>query len=204
MLEYDVVIIGGAIAGSCAAKDLAEAGLKTLLVEKYIVPRNKSCSGIQWTYFEKLIGEKIPKERLCNYQIENVHAELPDGFTSHSGMKMLNFMRKPLGHWLNLVAQEKGANFWDNTNFLGFTEKVTHIDVHLIKKNNVKQTVTTRYLIDATGLRPVIRKILRQFRILRYNVCMGLYENFGRRERLLGGWHRWKHGFSQTTPRKIL
>ena len=161
MFDYDVVIVGGAVSGPCAAKDLAAAGLRTLLIEKYKVPRDKSCSGIQWPYFEKLIGEKIPKERLCNYQIEKVVLELPDGFTSGGPTKMLNFMRKPLDEWMCNVAQEKGAIFWDETNFIDYTEKVTHIEVEVIKKGDIKQTITTKYLIDATGLRPVVRKKLR-------------------------------------------
>ncbi len=161
MLDYDVIVIGGGIAGSCCAKDLATAGMKVLLIEKEKVPRNKPCSGIQWPYFEKIIGEKIPKNRLCNYQIEKVHAELPDGFTSHSKMKMLNFMRKPFDQWLNLVAQKNGVLFWDETKFVDFIEKVTHIKVELIRKGNQRHKITTKYLIDATGLRPVIRKKLR-------------------------------------------
>ena len=43
MKEYDVFIAGGAIAGPVAAKYCAKLGLKTLLVEKYQVPREKPC-----------------------------------------------------------------------------------------------------------------------------------------------------------------
>ena len=64
MQEFDVIIVGGGIAGSVAAKFTALAGLKTLFIEKEKTPRNKSCSGIQFMYFEKILGEKIPKERL--------------------------------------------------------------------------------------------------------------------------------------------
>ena len=65
MQEYDVLIVGGGIAGSVCAKFAAKGGLKTLLIEKYKTPRKKPCSGIQFGYFQKIIGEKIPKERLC-------------------------------------------------------------------------------------------------------------------------------------------
>ena len=55
MENYDVVIVGGSIAGSIAGKYLAEAGMKTLIVEVAKTPREKPCSGIQLGYFEKLI-----------------------------------------------------------------------------------------------------------------------------------------------------
>ena len=69
MKTYDVVIIGGAIAGPVAAKFCAQLNLKTLLVEQFKVPREKPCSGIQFPYFEKIIGDPIPPERLCNHTL---------------------------------------------------------------------------------------------------------------------------------------
>lgn len=46
---YDVAVVGGGIAGSVAARFSAEQGFKTLLLERYKTPRNKPCSGIQFT-----------------------------------------------------------------------------------------------------------------------------------------------------------
>ena len=66
MAKYDVIIVGGGISGSIAAKFAAKGGLNVLLIEKDKTPREKPCSGIQFPYFEKIMDEKIPKERLCN------------------------------------------------------------------------------------------------------------------------------------------
>lgn len=66
MKDFDVFIADGAIAGPVAANFCAKQGLRTLLVEKSSVPREKPCSGIQFPYFEKIIGDPIPRERLCN------------------------------------------------------------------------------------------------------------------------------------------
>ena len=41
---YDVIIIGAGPSGSTAAKILAEKGYKVLLIEKFKMPRYKSCS----------------------------------------------------------------------------------------------------------------------------------------------------------------
>ena len=64
METYDVVSVGGGIAGSIAARLAAENGMKSLLIEKAQTPRDKPCSGIQFGYFERLVGRKIPKDKL--------------------------------------------------------------------------------------------------------------------------------------------
>ena len=79
MKAYDVFIAGGAIAGPVAAKFCAKQGLKTLLIEKGKVPREKPCSGIQFPYFEKIIGDPIPPARLCNHTLSKVEMHFPNG-----------------------------------------------------------------------------------------------------------------------------
>ena len=74
-------------------------------------------------------------------------------------------MRDVFDDWLNDVAQKHGATFWDQTKFLSFEQKESHIRVILEKgteeDTNKKIVLNTDYLIDATGLRPVIRKKMR-------------------------------------------
>ena len=45
MKEYEVVIIGGGPAGAACAGKLIQAGLKPLVVDKDLFPRNKVCAG---------------------------------------------------------------------------------------------------------------------------------------------------------------
>src|SRR6056297_351343 len=165
MEDYDVIVVGGGIAGSIAAKFTAKNGLKTLLIEKEKTPREKACSGIQFGYFEKIIGEKIPQEKLCNAKITKAHINLPNGFKITAPFKVLNFMRNFFDDWLNDVAQNYGATFWDRTKFLSFKQNESHIRVFLEKTTDEGKTqgiaLKTDYLIDATGLRPVIRKKIR-------------------------------------------
>ena len=157
METYDVLVCGGGIAGSVAAKFSAAHGLRTLLIEKKKTPRNKACSGIQLTYFEKLIGEPIPREALCQNDLYRVELVGPTGKTVKAAMKMFNFWRSTFDKWLNERAADAGAEFCDGTALKTFEENKDWITVNLTKNRKVR----TRYLIAADGFRSVIRKTLR-------------------------------------------
>ena len=46
MEKRDVVVVGAGPSGSAAAKKCAQYGLRTLMLEKRQLPRNKICSGM--------------------------------------------------------------------------------------------------------------------------------------------------------------
>ena len=78
---FDVIVVGGGPGGSTAAKKCVEHGLKTLLLERMKLPRDKVCSGMvmrPWAYdaIREEYGE-IPKEVLV----------APHYLTGHMGMK---------------------------------------------------------------------------------------------------------------------
>lgn len=45
-IMYDVIVVGAGPTGACASKTLAENGYKVLMIEKFKLPRYKSCSGM--------------------------------------------------------------------------------------------------------------------------------------------------------------
>ena len=161
MKEYDVFIAGGGIAGSIAAKYAAKGGLKALFVEKYKTPRMKSCSGIQFGYFEKILGEKIPKERLCTNEINRVSMHLPNGKSMKAPFKMFNFMRDVFDDWLNQVAIENGAEFRDECSLVDWEEKEDCVIVTISDKDKNTEKIKAKYLIDATGMNSKVRKRMR-------------------------------------------
>ncbi len=163
MKEYDVLIVGGGVAGSVAAKFAAKGGLKTLFIEKKKTPRNKPCSGIQFKYLEKIIGEKVPRSRLCNNQLNRVAMYFPDGRHVVAPFGMLNFMRKPFDDWLNTVAKEHGAEFRDECEFIRHEEEADHVIVTLRAGGHLEdeEQVKARYLVEASGFMPAIRRRMR-------------------------------------------
>ena len=160
MDEYDLIVVGGGIAGSVAAKYASMGGLRTLLIEKYKTPRGKPCSGIQFPYFERILGEKIPQSRLCKVELNKVKMILPDGKSYGSSFKMLNLMRKPFDDWLNQVAQQNGATFLDECDLRDFEQEDDHVILHTVHKGESRQ-FKSRYVFDASGLRPKLRSKLR-------------------------------------------
>ena len=160
MEEYDVTVVGGGVAGSVAARFSAKHGLKTLQLEKHKTPRNKPCSGIQFPYFEKLIGKKIPKEKLCKNELYKVDIVTPKGKTFGGKMRMLNFWRSTFDSWLNQIAIEEGANFQDNASFVDFIKDQNGIVVTYSKDNSSTQ-IRTRFLIGADGMLSGIRSKLQ-------------------------------------------
>ena len=161
MKEYDVFIAGGAVAGPVAAKFCAIQNLSTLLVERAKVPREKPCSGIQFPYFERIIGEHIPPDRLCNNKLSKVEMHFPNGKVMSAKFPMLNFMRDTFDEWLCHLAQKYGAEFRDSCCFKDFEETDNGIIIHLETDEGV-EVIKTKYVIDATGMRPAIRRKLRK------------------------------------------
>jgi len=160
MSEYDVLVIGGGVAGSIAAKLTAKSGLKTLLIEKAKTPRNKPCSGIQFSYFERLIGERIPREALCQNDLFKVEMMTPDGKILKNKMPMFNFWRSTFDSWLNSLATKAGAEFRDGVSLDDFQQNGNIIDAKISSRNSSSE-IKARYLIAADGLLSGVRKKLR-------------------------------------------
>jgi flavin-dependent dehydrogenase len=159
--EYDVFIAGGGIAGSVAANFCAMGGLKTLFVEKKKTPRDKSCSGIQFGYFEKIIGEKFPKEILCTNQLKKIEITYPNGKTFQAPFKMYNFMRITFDDWLNKVAMNYGAEFRDECVCTDFEQQKDGVLITLSNKGSNTRKIKAKYCLDATGLRPFLRQKMK-------------------------------------------
>ena len=68
-------------------------------------------------------------------------------------------MREPFDEWLCILAQSYGAEFRDGCSFKDVEETEDGIIVHLETENGAEK-INAKYIIDATGMRPVIRRKL--------------------------------------------
>lgn len=149
--EYDIIVVGGGIAGSIISKELAKE-CNVLMVEKHTTPRHKACSGIQFSSFEKLIGEKIPPHILCN-DIEFLEIINPQtNFKFISKYRMLNFMRNEFDSWLNKKAMEKGVTFKDGCIATLHEEEESYSVSIKNKHTKESEHYYPKIIIDAGGI----------------------------------------------------
>ncbi len=161
---YDVIVIGAGPAGSTAAKTLAENGYKVLLVERFKMPRYKSCSGqlikksldLVQTYF----GEAVPISTMCT-PTENRGMIFTDdkGKSFRFEQPGLNVWRSSFDKWLADKAALAGVEVRDCTSALSCKEHNGLVTVSLKGEDNY--TEQAKYVINCEGVTGTLkRKIL--------------------------------------------
>ena len=109
----DVIVVGGGPAGATAARTLAEAGKRVVLLDRARFPRNKPCGGAisiraltRFPYLDAAL-ERIPTRRLSR-----LYLEAPSGegltLTSHAPAALM-IRRLEFDAMLLALAREAGA-----------------------------------------------------------------------------------------------
>lgn len=158
---YDVIVVGAGPAGCTAAKALAEKGHKVLLVEKFKLPRYKSCSGVlikksmelMRTYF----GEDVPESAMCT-PTENRGMIFTDdkGKEYRFEQEGLNVWRSHFDGWLAGKAGKSGAEVRDGVAALSCMERDGFVEVSLRGENNY--TESARYVLDCEGVVGMLKR----------------------------------------------
>lgn len=155
MQMFDIIVVGAGPTGCTASKVLAEKGYKVLLIEKFKMPRYKSCSGVLIKKSMELVktyfGEDVPESAMCTPTDNRGMI-----FTNDKGKEYcfeqegLNVWRSHFDGWLAKKAKESGAEVRDGASALSCTEQDGIVEVSLHGENNY--TESARYVLDCEGV----------------------------------------------------
>jgi flavin-dependent dehydrogenase len=154
MRDFDVVVVGGGPSGAACARACVDGGLRTLLVERGKLPRNKPCSGLIVRDAEALVTRAF--------------GPIPDGCRSNSGGYTgitLHFPSVPslfvpargdaANVWRskfdNFLVEGSGAEVQDDTLFEAVEELPDGVNVHLRGHDGRTRRVSAGHLVACDG-----------------------------------------------------
>ena len=156
--NYDVIVIGAGVAGSSAAYELANAGLKALVLEKEKLPRYKTCGG----------GVILRAANLLQFDITPVvqkKVSLAEVFDHENRTKfiikrdepLINFvMRADLDNFILSQAREKRTTVYDQSEV---KEIITSANGVEIKADN--KIFLAKYAIASDGATGISMRLFK-------------------------------------------
>ena len=131
-MDYDVIIIGAGPGGAIAGKTVAENGLRTLILERGVVPGDKNASGCAlspkcWRDFDFMhemdIPQRVSKMATMHFIDENLREDSFIGvsasqFGSYKEAReflTVNVYRSQLDPWLASLATDVGVELKTST-----------------------------------------------------------------------------------------
>ncbi len=157
-MRYDVIVVGAGPAGAIAAHDCARAGLSTLLLEKYSLPRYKPCGGAVMYRGLHILQGRLPS-RIVEQKIHGLRFILPDGkkaeFTSKKLIGITVF-RNRFDEFLARRAEAAGAELVEEARVIDASVDDSHAAVMTKDGREFRAKV----VIGADGVNSVVAKSL--------------------------------------------
>jgi geranylgeranyl reductase family protein len=145
---YDLIVVGAGPAGTTAARTAANLGLKTLLLEKERLPRDKLCGGGVTPKAVKLLGFALPDE-LIQYTARSARIHVREDCFSFQTARPLVYMtsRAKFDSFLADKAVEAGVELKDETPAHHVQENDSNIEV-----KTSKGSFQAKMLVGADGM----------------------------------------------------
>ena len=163
MTKYDVVVVGGGPAGAAAGAVTAEAGLRTLVIERAFFPRDKVCGDCLnpgcWDVFERLgVAAEIaalPSSRLQWVEFVNLRGIRVRRRFPQSGRSEVGLRRRLLDNALLNRAKSLGADVWHGEPVTGLAEGW--------RVQTETRVAQAKFLIAADGRNSSVARLLHHF-----------------------------------------
>ncbi len=155
---YDLIVAGGGPSGASAARRAAKNGLKTLLLEKELLPRYKPCGGAVSEHARSFLDFPVPLE-ISEEDIYGVKVSY-NGRTivGRKGYRLaVTVTRSRFDYYLVRKAEEAGAAVIDGTAVTDYREDSDGVSVRAGGSE-----YRTRYLITAEGAHGSLKRRVRR------------------------------------------
>ncbi len=164
MESYDVIVVGAGPGGVLTAKKCAEGGLKTLLLEKRTLPRDKVCTGmIMGPWARDIIREEfgeIPDSILTDPPFLKGHSiHVPEAEPREIDSKTPVGWRRDIDFWMVDKALAAGVELISGARFVELSQGAGLFDL-LVRKGEERLMLRAKFLVGADGATSRVRSAL--------------------------------------------